>query len=180
MKRKQRAPRLLLWETILILILHSSALPRAAAKQSGGWGGRIVCPSIFTRKATAVKGCHATQVVDNSPKKAKMRVVSRLIFRRLGVKPRVFDPFLTCKWVDFPALTEKLPGFFASGAVRFRISDRGFWIVGWWKVFGCGCAAYGGRGCDGIRREKRSEVANPRATAAYRRVSPPNILLKRL
>jgi hypothetical protein len=53
-----------------------------------------------------------TQVVDISPKVAKSYVVSRLISRRLGRKQAFFAPFLTCKGVDFSAVTEKAPDFF--------------------------------------------------------------------
>jgi hypothetical protein len=53
-----------------------------------------------------------TQVVDISSKMVKMRVVSRLISRQLRRKQAFFDPFLTCKGVDFSALTENMPDFF--------------------------------------------------------------------
>jgi hypothetical protein len=56
------------------------------------------------------------QVVDISPKVAKSCVVSRLIYRGLRRKQAFFDPFLTCKGVDFSALTENLPDFFAGEA----------------------------------------------------------------
>jgi hypothetical protein len=57
-----------------------------------------------------------TQVVDISSKMAEMRVVTRLISRRLGLKQAFFDPFLTLNHLGFSSLTEKLPDFFASGA----------------------------------------------------------------
>ncbi len=67
-------------------------------------------------------------MVDNSSKMARMRVVSGLIFQRLRRKQAFFDPFPTCKGVDFPAVTEKAPEILAGGAVRFRSADFGMRI----------------------------------------------------
>jgi hypothetical protein len=44
-----------------------------------------------------------------------------LIFRHLPPFSAIFHPFLTCKGVDLPQVTEKTPDFFAGGAVS--ISD---------------------------------------------------------
>jgi hypothetical protein len=56
-----------------------------------------------------------TQVVDISSKMAEMRVVTRLISRRLGLKQAFFDPFLTLNHLGFSSLTEKLPDFLQAG-----------------------------------------------------------------
>jgi hypothetical protein len=54
------------------------------------------------------------QVIDISSGMTKSCVVSTLISRRLRRKPRVFDPFLIHKGVDFSPLTKILPVFLKS------------------------------------------------------------------
>jgi hypothetical protein len=73
------------------------------------------CPAGNGTVSDRSVGKDSTQVIDISSKKPKSCVVSRLIYRRLGRKPRVFDPFIACKGVDFPPVTRILPDFFAGG-----------------------------------------------------------------
>lgn len=54
------------------------------------------------------------------------QVVRGLISRRLRRKRAIFDPFLTCKGVDFPPLTKILPDFFADGLCAQYLSGDTF------------------------------------------------------
>ncbi len=51
---------------------------------------------------------------------------STLIFRRLGLKQAVFEPFLTLNHLDFSSLTKKLPDFFAGGTCNQNLPGELF------------------------------------------------------
>jgi hypothetical protein len=92
--------------------------------------GAIYSVPVGSTSAFGPKQRRDMQVVDISSKTAKNRFVSRLISRRLGRKPRVFDPFLTRKGVDFSAVTEILPDFFAGEACAQYLRGNLFLATG--------------------------------------------------
>jgi hypothetical protein len=102
--------------------------------KSQGQSGKSRRCGFLPKAATPANGApqggqqpaDCTQVVDNSLKEAKSGDVSRLIFRGLQRKRAFFDPFLTCKGVGFPSLTEKAGDLFPGQCQRLVTSSPTF------------------------------------------------------
>jgi hypothetical protein len=107
---------------------------KVQSSKSQGESGKSRKCGFLPKAATPANGApqggkqpaDSTQVVDISSKRAKTCVASRLIFRGLQRKRAFFDPFLTCKGVDFSSLTEKAGDLFPGRCQRLVTSSPTF------------------------------------------------------